>query len=90
MNMQKIQVFLREDQKAALKSISAHTAQKQSDLIRKGIDLLIEQAKREDIDWREATHAAAGIWKDRTDLGDISREFRTRVKRRFPSVYEKT
>lgn len=90
MNMQKIQVFLREDQKAALKSISARTARKQSDLIRKGVDLLIDQAKREDVDWRVATRAAAGIWKDRTDLDDLSRQLRAKAKRRFSSVYERT
>lgn len=69
--MRKIQVFLREDQKAALKSISVRTGRKQSDLIRNGVDLLIDTMKREDADWREATRSAAGLWKDRADLEDI-------------------
>jgi len=87
--MQKVQVFLREDQKAALASIAARTGRKQSDLIRKGIDLLIDRAEREDVDWREATRAAAGIWQDRADIADLARELRAAAKRRFRSVYER-
>jgi hypothetical protein len=88
--MQKIQVFLRKDQKAALKSISVRTGRKQSDLIRKSVDLLIDTMKRQDADWREATRSAAGLWKDRADLEDISRQLRAAAKRRFSSVYEPT
>ncbi|TXF13013.1 hypothetical protein [Pelomicrobium methylotrophicum] len=90
MTMRKIQVFLREDQRAALRSIAARTGQKQSDLIRKSVDLLIERAQREDIDWREATRAIAGMWKDRPGLEDLSREIRAAAKRRFAFVYERT
>ena len=88
--MQKVQVFLRKDQKAALRSMSVSTGRKQSDLIRKGVDLLIDQAEREDADWREATRAAAGMWRDRTDLAELADEFRTAAKRRLASVYEGT
>lgn len=88
--MQKTQIFLREDQKAALKSIAARTGQRQSDLIRKGVDLLIDRTEREDVDWREATRAVAGLWKDRTDLEGLAKEIRGAVKRRFQSVYERT
>jgi hypothetical protein len=88
--MQKIQVFLREDQKVALKSISHRTGQRQSDLVRKSVDLLIDRMKREDADWREATRLVAGLWKDRTDIEDISQELRAAAKRRFSSVYEPT
>ena len=90
MTMRKVQVFLREDQKAALRSISARTRQKQSDLIRNGVDLLIARAEREEVDWREATRAAAGMWRDRTDLEDLARELRGAAKRRFSSVYQRT
>lgn len=88
--MQKTQIFLREDQKAALKSIAARTGQRQSDLIRKGVDLLIDRTEREDVDWREATRAVAGLWKDRTDLESLAKEIRGAAKRRFQSVYERT
>lgn len=87
--MQKTQVFLREDQKAALKAISARTGKRQSDLIRRGVDLLIDRAEREDADWREATRSAAGLWQDRTDLDQLTESFRAAARRRF-SVYERT
>lgn len=90
MAMQKVQAFLRKDQRAALKSIAARTGQRQSDLIRRGVDLLIARAGDEDVDWRAATRAAAGIWKDRTDLEGLSTRLRAAVKRRFSSVYERT
>jgi hypothetical protein len=90
MAMRKVQVFLREDQKAALKSIAARTRQRQSDLIRKGVDILIDRAQLEDVDWREATRAAAGMWRDRPDLEDLARELRGAARRRFSSVYEQT
>jgi hypothetical protein len=78
--MQKIQVFLREDQKTALKSLSARTGLRQSDLIRQGVDLLIEGASRRTPDWREATRAAAGVWRDRADLAAINEELRASVR----------
>jgi hypothetical protein len=88
--MRKIQVFLRDDQKTALKSLSARTGRKQSDLIRNGVDLLIDRAGREDVDWRQATRAAAGLWKDRADLEGLTKALRTATKRRFASVYDRT
>ncbi len=66
------------------------SAQKQSELIRKGVDLLIDRALHEDADWRQVTRAAAGIWKDRRDLDRRSREFRATTKRRLASLYERT
>jgi hypothetical protein len=87
--MQKIQVFLRDDQKAALKSIAARTGQKQSDLVRKSVDLLIDKARRDEADWRAATRSVAGMWRDRTDLEPISEAFRAAVKRRFSSVHKR-
>jgi hypothetical protein len=60
--MQKIQVFLREDQKTVLEALSARTGVRQSDLVRQGVDLLLEGAAQRPTDWREATRMAAGIW----------------------------
>ena len=85
--MQKVQTFLREDQKAALKRISVRTGERQSDLIRKGVDLLIDRAEGETVDWRKATDGLFGIWKDRCDLEEFSREFRETAKRRFSPIY---
>jgi hypothetical protein len=85
--VQKIQVFLREDQKTALKSLSARTGLRQSDLVRQGVDLLLERASRRTTDWREATREAAGLWRERKDLDAISEEVRASFRRRFPAVY---
>lgn len=85
--MQKIQVFLREDQKTGLKSLSARTGVRQSDLVRQGVDLLLEGASQRTTDWREATRAAAGVWRERADLDAIDEELRASVKRRFPAAY---
>jgi hypothetical protein len=87
--MQMIQVFLREVQKAALKSIAARTGQKQSDLIRKSVDLLIDKARQDDLDWRAATHSVAGMWRHRTDLEPMSEAFRAAVKQRFSSIHKR-
>lgn len=83
--MQKIQVFLREDQKAALKALSARTGTRQSDLVRQGVDLLLRTAAEQNEDWRKVTCAVAGLWRDRDGIGaeDVRRAF----KRRFPDVY---
>lgn len=81
--MQKVQVFLREDQKAALKAISVQTGQKQSDLIRRSVDLLIDKANAEQTDWRDAVLQATGIWKEHTDLEERLGEFRRAASRRF-------
>jgi len=88
--MLKVQVFLRDDQKAALKGISARTGQKQSDLIRQSVDLLIERANVNDDAWRAATRKAIGIWSDRTDLDEASSDFREAARRRFAGSYGRT
>jgi Ribbon-helix-helix domain len=87
--VQKIQVFLRADQKAALKSLSARTGVRQSDLVRQGVDLLLEGAVRQGTDWREATRMAAGLWRDRDDIETMGEELRKSLRSRFPSVYRR-
>jgi hypothetical protein len=66
--MRKVQVRLRDDQSAALRSIAARTGQRPSDLIRKGVDLLIETATTDDDAWREGLLSVAGAWAGREDL----------------------
>ena len=83
--MQKIQVFLRDDQKLALKRLSARTGARQSDLVRQSVDLLLESAGSRPEDWREATRAAAGLWKER-DVADFD-AIRDAAKGRFGEVY---
>jgi Ribbon-helix-helix domain len=85
--VQKIQVFLREDQRTALKSLSTRTGVRQSDLVRRGVDLLLEGAARQTLDWRQATRQAAGLWRDRQGDDMDAGELRKSAKRRFPAIY---
>lgn len=87
--MQKIQVFLREDQKAALKALSSRTGTRQSDLVRQSVDLLLENLSASSENWREATRTAFGVWRDRNDADALSAELRERAKSRFAHLYGK-
>jgi hypothetical protein len=87
MAVKKIQVFLREDQQTALKSVSARMGLRQSDLVRQGVDLLLEGASRRTADWRNLTCAAAGLWRERKDLDATNEELRASARRRFPAAY---
>ena len=68
--MDKAHVFLREDQRAALKDIAKRTGAKQSELIRKGVDLVIEASESQEADRRLALLNIFGIWRDRGDLDE--------------------
>jgi len=68
--MVRTQIYLTEQQRAELVSISKAMGKKQSELIREAVDRLIEQTghSRREVILRET----AGIWKDRTDLPDFT------------------
>jgi Arc/MetJ-type ribon-helix-helix transcriptional regulator len=80
--VQKIQVFLRDDQKLARQS-----GRNQSEFIRGGVDLILAKADEETADWRAVTREVAGIWADRTDLDTVTSDLRERSKQRFKSTY---
>lgn len=79
--MRKAQVFLREDQKSDLEAIAKRTGRKQSELIRSGVDLVIEREKTRG-DWRESVRQAAGIWRGRNDIPELMRQMREELKER--------
>jgi hypothetical protein len=83
--MIKMQVFLREDQKSALKTMSARTGRRESEIVRQGVDLMLEKDRQKADDWKKALLAAAGMWKDH----DMSwhKDLRAASKRRFKSLY---
>jgi Arc/MetJ-type ribon-helix-helix transcriptional regulator len=85
--MQKIQVFLRQDQKDALKALAARTGARQSDLVRQSVDLLLQTTTEQDEDWREATRGVAGLWKDRAPFD--AEEARQALKKRFSGIYRR-
>ena len=65
------QVFIREDQQEKLKSMAARDGVAEAELVREGLDLVLERKKVvevEDDSWKEGFRQAAGMWKDRDDL----------------------
>ena len=67
--MVRTQIYLTERQRDELAAIAKSAGKKQSELIREAVDHLIDQSGRSR---REAVlRAAAGVWKDRTDLPDF-------------------
>ena len=81
--MEKTQVFLREEQRDALREIAARTGQRQSALIRHGVDLVIAEIQSKTAEWRVALDGVKGIWADREDLDRYSEQFRERFSSRF-------
>jgi Arc/MetJ-type ribon-helix-helix transcriptional regulator len=74
------QIYLTEDERNSLKSISKETGRTQSDLIREAVDSLIKKITKKNS--TEKRQEAFGIWKDRDDYPDI-RELRNEFDRSF-------
>ena len=85
--MEKIQVFLREEQRQQLRKIAARTGQRQSTLIRRGVDLIIEETTESAKQWHSALQAIKGIWSDKDDLEIHSQDFREQFSRRFKQTH---
>ncbi len=85
--MKKSQVFLRDDQKRGLKVIAARTGRRQSELIRSGVDMVIERERRKKEDWKAALRDVCGIWKDRDDLEEWFRGIRTDLDSRHEKLF---
>jgi hypothetical protein len=68
--MVRTQIYLTEEEKSALNSISIQVGKKQSELIREAVDELISRysASRR----QEILDKTAGIWKNRDDLPDFT------------------
>lgn len=74
------QIYLTEDERNSLKSISENTGRTQSELIREAIDTLIDKIeKTNNIKKRQK---AFGLWKDKTSYPDI-RKLRSDFDRNF-------
>ncbi len=84
--MRKTQVFLTEDQFVALRRASKHSGRKRSEIIRRGVVLAVEEIEgAAEPDWKAATLAAAGMWKDRDDLDAGRQDMRERYQERSRS-----
>ena len=84
--MQKAQVFLRKDQKKQLKIIAARTGAKQSELIRRGVDMVISAAANDQSNWTSAWQQSCGIWKDRDDIDEVIASGRAQLNARFDQL----
>ncbi len=73
------QLFIREDQQDELKTIAARDGVAEAELMREGIDLVLERKREaEDDSWKEGFRQIRGMWKDRTDLDELFAEARRR------------
>jgi Arc/MetJ-type ribon-helix-helix transcriptional regulator len=81
--MQRIQVFLHEDQYAALKQLARFSGVAQSDLIRQGVDLLLKSREKRQQDWKDAAQKLQGIWQDHSELESSQRSIRQGLNTRM-------
>lgn len=73
--MVRTQVYLTGQQSERLQALSQLTGRTQSDLIREGVDSIVQQleAKR---DWKTAVMGIVGIWADHDRVEDFIAEGR--------------
>jgi predicted transcriptional regulator len=67
--MVRIQIYLTEAERDALRDLARQTGKKQSELIRRAIDDFLDRHKPKDR--RAMLQQARGMWKDRDDLPDF-------------------
>ncbi len=73
------QVFILEAQRERLKDLAARKGQPVAQLIRDGIELVIERESAVDDDsWREAIRCIEGMWEDRKEFDKFDAERRRR------------
>lgn len=86
--MQRIQVFLHEEQYLAIKQLAHLSGVAQSDLIRQGVDLLLKTKMNKQQNWRQAASQLAGIWQDHHSLEETSRTLRQTLNTRMNTSHE--
>lgn len=69
--MIRTQIYLTDQQRSQLATLSEIQGKKQSELIREAIDILIEQESKERRN--KILFKTAGIWKNRTDIPDFKK-----------------
>lgn len=86
--MRKAQVFLRDDQKERLHAVAQRTGRKQSELIRRGVDLALDEADATQTVWREAWSPAQGIWRGRDDVNELLTAIRADMDARIDKLMQ--
>jgi len=85
--MRKAQVFLTDEQFLALRRTAKATGRKQSEIIRRGVDLAVREALPDEVALRnQALDAAFGLWKDRADIDELYETLRANDRRRTDDV----
>ncbi|MCD6705217.1 MAG: ribbon-helix-helix domain-containing protein [Thiobacillus sp.] len=69
--MNRTQIYLTEQEQAALRTLAAASGRSQSELIREAVDHYLSEAEPQVR--RAAVMDAAGLWKERDDLPDLAR-----------------
>jgi predicted DNA-binding protein len=67
-------VKLTDSQFDVLQSLAVKTGKTEDELVNEAVSKFIEGIEKSDANgngWREAMHAAKGLWKDRDDLPDF-------------------
>jgi hypothetical protein len=72
------QMLLTREQNERLRLLSGATGRRESELLREALEQWLEKQAQEEQDWKAIWLAAAGIWKDRTDLDRLFTERRRR------------
>ncbi|MBC8323292.1 MAG: CopG family transcriptional regulator [Candidatus Marinimicrobia bacterium] len=67
--MNRTQIYITKEEQQTLKRLSKLTGKSKSELIRDAIDKYIHDS--DENNWKDRVRAAAGLWKDRTDLPDF-------------------
>ena len=79
--MVRTQVYLTERQDRGLKTLAARTGTRQSELVRRAVDALLEAEGAHD--WKAALRRARGLWAERpeveAELAAVRREFDERI-----------
>ncbi len=87
--MVRTQIYLEEEQVAALRRLAAQTGRRQSALIRDAVNRLIEQAPPEE-DRLTKLQRAFGAWADQDDIDDIMADNRRSLDEREERLWRRS
>lgn len=82
--MERTQIYLTQEERAALRAIAERRGQTQSEIIREAIDRFLEE-EPDEVSVNEALEKSFGIWADRDDLDDFIAKLRQEWDERIES-----
>ena len=82
------QFFIEAGQNRRLKALALATGKSEGELIRDGLEAILEKAKAEiDEDWKVGLRRLRGMWADRDDLDDYLQKRRASWRRRRERLF---